>query len=481
MPQIKLPQYDLFGGRTLAERQPDVPDFTVLGAAFGQYNDLVNLWQLGREQAIVTRQREAAIQQSQLEAGIDQGLYRPGSPQWNAALAMLQEPEFDVLEYGKGDPRLEQWYDDVKHVRSAEQYEFRMQQLQREANMVADEAQRSGLTRFGAAVLATLASPVTLAPVGPAISSARSGAGVARVAAGTGAASAALATGQEALLQASPNHVSTFESVMGVGMAGLLGAGIGGAIGAVYLKHGLKAMDTTTPMRTHREPEYPQTTEPTPEDTVPSVRPDTPPLRSAGLDPKSSLGALGRISPVVRQSNNAYSPTARSAMSELDNAGLLHVDEAGDVTSANEIGDVVSRTKGWYGRQALAAREKNTLFNEYQKAGGELSSPEFKVQVTRALRKPDGEFDSRIKEAAAPYRKHLFDPAYKEMTELGIISAKDAPDPGTYAPIAIDAQKVRTDYDGFMEILEEHFARQITERLTKARQQKENGGSGCEG
>lgn len=423
----------LFTGDTTTLQRANEETFGILGAAFRQENDVLNVIDL------FTRQRN-----------------------------FQDDPSFDLQGRLKKDGMWNDYADNFLGVGSEAEYLAIKQRIAQEEKD-RQTLSAAGLAGMLAQVGAGLASPTILLPfVGGARGAAAVGLGV-----GMGALGGAA---QEIPLQLAQETRSLETSVSSIAFSAVIGGVLGGAVAFAR--------------RTPREIAdlYDMAFAPGAE-AIP--RP-----RAAGaaaiegdarLAPSFGLNeTVGQMSPVVRTLSSGFQQ-GRLMMARLADAGLEFVDSR----MAPVGGTVENRIQTHYGPVVTVLKGGDELYAKYllgQEAAerpfavqrsklpgagarnGKMSRDEFRQAVGRALRNGDKSDIPEVQELAQLVRREILDPYRKQMEEVGMLAPLKEGETGVVGDVSYltrmyHQERIRARQDKFEDILASHYEQKLVDEF----------------
>lgn len=496
-PQIGYQQPEAYIGPEVEKR-----DRSVLGAAFRQENDVLNLMEL---------------------------MARPD---------FTPDSEFDYTERAKTSPLFQQFPDNFIGIQSDAEWTWLESNLQEELK---DRAaiQAAGGAGIAAAMFAGILSPTVLLPAGSAATASR----VSVAAARAGSWSVVGAGVQEGVLQLNQDFRTGTESAVGIASAGVIGGGLGAAVrwlDPLQLDRIAQSMATPEDMQAIRQLAPPSAYQGSGElertlsvatlddarqalnlgpdadlarieaeadmqgfwrlnvdeleeeirlrrtdDSVGAARnPEAEGLSATEFDdPGQLLGfesRLGRgfgmdwLGPVTRQSMAAI-PAFRAMMSKLSTGGLYRTGNLNFQATAPG-GDVESLIKGWHAGLAQAVDTQVSQFYNYYRSANRGSAfrayfanadyKRFAEEVGKAAQmKAQGRRHHipEVNEALTSYERDVFGPAIKEAIRLKLPGFEELQYETAlkHAQFMVRKDLVRGDYQAVRQMIFENAMEQL--------------------
>lgn len=365
------------------------------------------------------------------------------------------EPDLNPWEEIKDDPTYREHFDRFADVRNRAHLDAVKTDIDRETK---DRETLSRSPWFGTAAEmgASIVDPTILLPGGAFVRAGKLGYSAARSAAAVGAASVAGAAVSEAALQASQQTRTATQTLATLGAAAALG-GLIGAGGAKLLSRGeynrlaqKLAAETATPADDSTDAILESFARDAQAAGAQAV--DPPKLEDYTIDVKAAekIAQATAINPLLRTQALSASPMVRRVSSMLmENplyqrmVGSRQVETGNPdqpfVTVPGKAQEQAAETlmKRWRGALTNATREHAKFYSEAVKAGFTGTRSDFNAAVGRVMRRGDSLFDengnlidvgvpvapsaaSLIDQAAAAWRKQVFDPLKVEAIDVGI-------------------------------------------------------------
>lgn len=336
----------------------------------------------------------------------------------------------------------------------------------------------AGFTGLVAQIGAGILSPTTFLPF---IGQTKGFVAGARKGAALGALGGAL---QEFPLQAAQETRSAVDSALSIGGAAIVGGMLGGAMGAIS-----KSQFEVLARQLEIEAGMAQ----------PTVGRTISPLSAGIAEAREMAGRLKHsaamkvadwTSPVTRVINQEDSRIFSWGMSQVADAGLYLEGNARGVNTAVG-GTVENNVKVYLGMVGKVAQNVDDLYAKYIFEGrpppgfgantramieGAMSStkmsrPEFRMEVSRALRNNDEHVIPEVAAAAKFTRENLFNPIFERAKAAGLISETAEIGDPSYLHRMYDIQKIAANPQKFIAILAKNFAErenaEFGERLAK--------------
>lgn len=278
----------------------------------------------------------------------------------------------------------------------------------------------STIASFGASI----ADLPSLIPGGGLVDAARGGVSIGRTALKTAALGALGAGVSEVALQSSQQTRPLADSAMAVGSGAVLGAFLGGGIGALY-SHGERAAALRSVENALKE------MVPTPDEVWADAQAQS---GGSAAVPRPELsdydigGGMGART--VGKVQSGFNPLLRAAQSPSSVYREIMADtaETGYYLEKNVRGEgniaVESAVKYWdRGALTKGLDDMRRIYTDARKKGLDMSAEDFRTAVSKAMRRGDvGEHDS-VSMAAQSWRKTLFDPLKDEAIAAGLLPA----------------------------------------------------------
>lgn len=375
----------------------------------------------------------------------------------------LPDPEFDLGRNLK-EKGLWELRDDYLGVRSAQEMDYRTNQIQEE------QKNRQTLAEAGwggvvASIAAGAASPITFVPlIGPGLKGAKAVAYSASLAAMSAGA-------QEGVLFTSQQTRTGEEAAFSVAASTILGGILGGAVGM------MKRADfdeLSSRMGTSNNDEA--ILEPVQGANAGAAFV----VRDATGGLKSGAGnKLAFIGPVTRLHAQKASPTGKAFINEFADAGL----KMENAVAAAPGGNIESMIKTYALYDVKGITSLDEEFADYTLTGpgifrnlradlaswssrGKMNRAEFNEEVTKAGWSGDVHPDKFVQAAAQRLRKEVYDPILKEAQEVGLLP-KDIDLKGdlSYISRMYDTRQIKARKNDFIDILSAHFEKKLADEF----------------
>lgn len=331
----------------------------------------------------------------------------------------------------------------------------------------------AGATGVVAQIAAGLLSPTTFLPF---IGAARGWRAV-RAGAGWGAVGGAA---QELPLQLAQETRGVSDAALSIGGGAILGGLLGGAAASISRKE----FDDLV-KQIESEPGIAGTHSVTPISPLSAMR-VTVDEAAGRLKHALLMKATDWISPVTRTINQTDSMTFSKAMSQLSDAGLTLERNVEGVNTALG-GTVENNVTTYYGYVGKALFNMDEAYSRYVNEGRptaglfpnlqatvkgtfsstKLSRPEFRAEISRALRNGDEHVIAEVAEAAKFIRANVLTPVLERAKAAGLITKEMTGDDLSYLHRMYDVDRVLANPQAFIEILAKDFAERLNTQFLK--------------
>lgn len=334
-----------------------------------------------------------------------------------------REDGFNAWDQIKGT-KYEPYWDDFTDVFNSGASDAVKRQIDME---LSDRAtiQAGGGWGFLATLGAGVFSPENLLPGGTVVRGVKGGAAVLKSALSTASSAAIAAGASEIILQGTQTQRTAEESVFNIGGAAVLGGALGATLSAVFSKGAFAKAGAGI----DRETVEAVNSTALANNEIAMLRPASAgaaarPVATieentiAGTAAQIAGGAVRGLNPVLRILHSA-SPVTRDIGTRLfENPVYMKKNLAG-VASDPAVETLVKEFT--QGAMARALDDSNKIYGGYRKGGGALDREQFNQAIGKAMRRGDTGDDPAIAQAAATWRKTVFDPLKDQAIEAGLL------------------------------------------------------------
>ncbi|WP_072296150.1 hypothetical protein [Paracoccus sp. SM22M-07] len=376
-----------------------------------------------------------------------------------------KQPDYNVFDDIKGyEDRIDSFIDVFNPVAAAAV----KADIDREARD-RKTLEASGWLGTAAEIGASIVDAPTLLPGGALIrAGGKVGYSVARSAGSVGAAAGAGAAIQEAGLQSSQELRSNAESAVAIGGSVVLGALLGGGVGAVMSRGEYRA--ATRSLQEATRPDFDVPTDALHAELAVIAKPES---VGAAATPSSTLDdfsvegraaskvakATSKLNPVLRTMHSPSKLVREIAGQMMENPVYLKRNMAGEGEAAAETA-MKEWTRGALGETVEAM---DAAYSAARKGGLKMNRTEFNQMVGMAMRRGDRSDVPEVAKAAAAIRSGVFDPLKDRAIAAGLLPEDVSVDTAeTYFSRLWNHKAIEANEAEFKEILRRHFDGQIT-------------------
>lgn len=387
-----------------------------------------------------------------------------GSLAARPVLSFDREDGFNVWDQIKGT-KYEPYWDDFADVFNTGAADAKKRQIDMELadrNTIAAGGGWGIVATIGAGVF----SPENLIPGGAIIKGVKGGAAIVKSALSGASAAAIGAATSEAVLRATQTQRTDEESLFNIGGAMLLGGTLGAGASALFTKSDFarlgKAMDreTVDAVNSNALAENERLMM-QPASAGAAARPVATLDENtiAGTAAQIAGGAVRGLNPVLRILHSS-SPVTREIGTRLfENPVYMKKNLAG-VASDPSVETLVKEFT--QGAMARSVENGNTIYKQFRTAGGTLDREQFNIAVGKAMRRNDQADDPLISQAAASWRKSLYDPLKDHAIEAGLLPKDVSVDTAlSYFTRVYNRPLIEAREQEFKGIVRQYIAREV--------------------